>query len=62
MRDRVAHPDQADLAVLANSLELDGRRPPNRAAPLLGADNDAIRSEFGYVADEVAALRSSGLV
>ena len=62
MRDRVAHPDRADLAVLANPLKLDGRRLPDRAAPLLGADSGAILGEFGYVADEIAALRSSGLV
>lgn len=62
MGNRVDHPDRADLAVLANPLKLDGRRLPNRAAPLLGADSDAILGEFGYVADEIAALRSSGLV
>ena len=62
MRDRVDHPDRADVAVLANPLKHGGRRLPNRAAPLLGADSDAILGEFGYVADEIAALRSSGLV
>lgn len=44
------------------SIIVGGRRLPNRAAPLLGADSDAILGEFGYVADEIAALRSSGLV
>ena len=62
MRDRVDHPDRADVAVLANPLKHGGRRLPDRAAPLLGADSDAILGEFGHVADEIAALRSSGLV
>ena len=44
------------------SILVGGRRLPDRAAPLLGADSDAILGEFGHVADEIAALRSSGLV
>jgi len=62
MRETIPHPDRADLAVLANPLKLDGQRLPSRAAPLLGADSDAILGEFGYDPDEIAELRAGGVV
>ena len=62
MRDSVSHPDRAELAVLANPLKLDGQRLPNRAAPLLGADSDAILGEVGYNAAEIASLRADGVI
>jgi crotonobetainyl-CoA:carnitine CoA-transferase CaiB-like acyl-CoA transferase len=48
--------------VLASPLKFDGQRPPNRAAPLLGADSDALLAELGYSADEIAALHRSGVI
>ena len=42
------------MRVLANPIRLDGERLPNRAAPLLGADTDAILGEAGYDAAEIA--------
>ena len=62
MKDTVAHPGREDLTVLASPLKFDGRRPPNRAAPLLGADSDAILDEIGYDADAIARLREKGVV
>ncbi|MBV7265213.1 CaiB/BaiF CoA transferase family protein [Erythrobacter ani] len=62
MRDEVAHPDKPDLQVLANPLKFDGERLPNRAAPLLGADSDAILDDLGYDANAIAELRASGIV
>ena len=62
LRDRVHHPDRPDMEVLASPIKLDGARLPNRAAPLLGADSDAILAELGYDAGEIDALRSSGVV
>lgn len=62
MRDEVAHPDKPDLHVLANPLKFDGERLPNRAAPLLGADSDAILDDLGYDEDAIAELRASGIV
>ncbi|MEE4349039.1 MAG: CoA transferase [Pacificimonas sp.] len=62
MRDEVSHPDKADVQVLASPLKLDGQRPPNRAAPLLGADTDAILEELGYDAAATAKLRGDGIV
>jgi crotonobetainyl-CoA:carnitine CoA-transferase CaiB-like acyl-CoA transferase len=62
MRDRVDHPDRAGIAILANPLKVDGERLPNRAAPLLGADSDAILAELGYGAGEIAELRASSVV
>lgn len=56
------HPDREDLRVLASPIRIDGVRPPVRAAPLLGADSDAILADLGYDADGIADLRQSGVV
>ena len=62
LRDEVVHPDNAKLQILASPLKFDGQRPPNRAAPLLGADSDAILSELGYNTDDIDKLRRSGTI
>ncbi len=62
MRDEVAHPDKPDLKILASPLKFDGQRPPSRAAPLLGADSDAILADLGYDRQAIAAMRASGIV
>ncbi|QIQ87188.1 CoA transferase [Erythrobacter sp.] len=62
MREEIPHPDKADLQILASPLKFDGQRPPNRAAPLLGADNDSILADLGYDPDAIADLRARGVV
>jgi crotonobetainyl-CoA:carnitine CoA-transferase CaiB-like acyl-CoA transferase len=62
MTETVAHPDRAALRVLGTPIKVDGKRPPNRAAPLLGADADAILGEIGFGADEIADLRARKVV
>jgi crotonobetainyl-CoA:carnitine CoA-transferase CaiB-like acyl-CoA transferase len=62
MREEIEHPDKPDLQILASPLKFDGKRPPNRAAPLLGADNDAILADLGYDPDAIAHLRESGVI
>jgi crotonobetainyl-CoA:carnitine CoA-transferase CaiB-like acyl-CoA transferase len=62
MRDKVAHPDNPELDILANPIRIDGKRLPNRAGPLLGADSEAILAELGYGADDVARLKAKGVV
>jgi crotonobetainyl-CoA:carnitine CoA-transferase CaiB-like acyl-CoA transferase len=62
MRHAVDHPDRAQMQILANPIRIDGQRLPNRAAPLLGADTDAILAELGLAADEVADLKQAGIV
>lgn len=62
MRSSVAHPDNPDLNILASPLKFDGERPPNRAAPLLGADSDAILEDLGYDGDAIANMRQRGIV
>jgi len=62
MTETVAHPDREALRVLATPIKVDGKRPPNRAAPLLGADSDMVLAEIGYAADEIADLRARKVV
>ena len=47
---------------LASPIKLNGKRLPNRAGPLLGADSDAILNELGYDAGAVARLRDGGII
>jgi crotonobetainyl-CoA:carnitine CoA-transferase CaiB-like acyl-CoA transferase len=61
MLDTVDHP-QGPLRVLSNPIKIDGARLPNRAAPKLGCDTDALLNEIGYSGSEIAALRSEGTV
>ncbi len=62
MRDSVDHPDRADMQVLASPIRLDGKRLPNRAAPLLGSDSDALLGELGYDEGAIADMRERGVV
>ncbi|ASK88876.1 CaiB/BaiF CoA transferase family protein [Sphingorhabdus sp. SMR4y] len=62
MRDTVSHPDRPEMDVLSSPIKLNGERLPNRAGPLLGADNDSILGEIGYDADAIAELRAGGVI
>jgi crotonobetainyl-CoA:carnitine CoA-transferase CaiB-like acyl-CoA transferase len=62
MIDTVSHPDREEMRVLANPIRFDGERLPNRAAPLLGADTDAVLAEVGFEAGEIAVFREKGVV
>ncbi len=61
MIDTVDHP-QGPLRVLSNPIKLSGVRLPNRAAPKLGADTDAVLNEAGFTHAEIAGLRASGTI
>jgi crotonobetainyl-CoA:carnitine CoA-transferase CaiB-like acyl-CoA transferase len=61
MIDTVPHP-QGPLRVLSNPIKIEGDRLPNRAAPKLGCDTDALLSEIGYSGAEIMQLRSEGTV
>jgi len=57
----VAHPDKADLKVIESPIRTN-EDVPNRPAPALGQDNDAILAELGFDADQIAALKKSGVL
>lgn len=63
MLDTVEHPNKpGSMRVLANPIKLDGARLPNRAAPKLGADTDAVLAEAGFAPEEIAELRADGVI
>ena len=62
MRDTVKHPDMAEMHVLASPIKVDGQRLPSKAGPMLGQDSDAVLTEIGYDADDIANLRQSGVI
>ncbi|MEM7779399.1 MAG: CoA transferase [Pseudomonadota bacterium] len=62
MRTTVEHPDNPELNILANPIRFDGERLPNRAAPFLGADSEAILADLGYDEETIAELRKSGVI
>jgi crotonobetainyl-CoA:carnitine CoA-transferase CaiB-like acyl-CoA transferase len=62
MTDIVQHPDREDFRVLASPIRIDGKRLPNRAGPLLGADSDDILTDLGYDKAAIADLRADGIV
>jgi crotonobetainyl-CoA:carnitine CoA-transferase CaiB-like acyl-CoA transferase len=63
MIDTVAHPVRpGGVRVLNNPIRIAGERLPNRAAPALGADSEAVLAELGYHVDDVARMRADGVV
>ena len=62
MKDVVSHPDNDALKVMANPIKIDGKRLPNRAGPLLGADSISILADIGYGDDDVIRLKQSGVI
>jgi crotonobetainyl-CoA:carnitine CoA-transferase CaiB-like acyl-CoA transferase len=60
--DTVSHPDRTELRVLANPIRIDGAQLPNRAAPLLGADTDAVLAEAGLDSAEIERLKDEGVI
>ena len=56
------HPQRPDLRLLANPVRVEGEAHPNRPAPALGADSEAVLRELGYSAERIAALKEQGVV
>jgi crotonobetainyl-CoA:carnitine CoA-transferase CaiB-like acyl-CoA transferase len=59
---QVSHPDRDPIRVLASPLRVDGERSTPRAAPLLGADTDAILLDLGHDSAAIAGLQDRGVV
>jgi len=59
----VPHPSYGSVLLLDKPFRLEKSDVPLQAAPLLGADTDAVLgSELGLAADDLAALRAAGVI
>lgn len=59
----VHHPAAGDVQTIGNPIKLE-RTPPRvrSAAPLLGADTEAVLSELGYTVSEIASMNEKRLL
>lgn len=57
-----AYPDGRTARLIANPIRSTDTEWPQRAAPALGADTDALLQEIGYDAARIARLRAEGVV
>ena len=57
----IPHPS-GSIRLLASPITCPGEETPCHAAPAMGADTDAVLSEAGFTAGEIASLRKSGVV
>ena len=57
----IPHPT-GPIRLLASPITCPGEETPCHAAPAMGADTDAVLSEAGFTAGEIASLRKSGVV
>ena len=62
MLQTVPHPHKSDLRLLSNPIRLNGERLPARPCSPLGGDTDELLAEIGYGDDDIADLRSRGVV
>jgi crotonobetainyl-CoA:carnitine CoA-transferase CaiB-like acyl-CoA transferase len=58
---RLDHPDRPDLKLLASPIRA-GAEMPNRPAPKLGQDTDALLEELGYDRAAIDDLRAEGVI
>ena len=60
---QVAHPVHGSVLLLDKPFRLEKSDVPLRAAPVLGADtDDVLAAELDLSADDLAALRSEGII
>ncbi|MBL8630888.1 MAG: CoA transferase [Rhodospirillaceae bacterium] len=62
MLQAVPHPDMPHMRALTNPVKLDGERMTSKHAPKLGQDTDAILTEFGFTAADIAAFHAGKAV
>ena len=57
-----AYPDGRQARMIANPIRVAGEVLPQRAAPELGADTDALLAELGYDKANIEVLKRDGVV
>ncbi|MES2711549.1 MAG: CoA transferase, partial [Pseudomonadota bacterium] len=55
----VAHPELGEIKLVRAPMQIEGVACGNKPTPDRGADTDTVLAEFGFSADEVAALRAA---
>jgi succinate--hydroxymethylglutarate CoA-transferase len=56
------YPDGREARMIAGPIHVTGEAPPQRAAPALGADTDALLAGLGYESGQIDTLRRKGFV
>jgi crotonobetainyl-CoA:carnitine CoA-transferase CaiB-like acyl-CoA transferase len=57
------HPSEGDVCCVQPPIWVDGQRPGTTSAPpVLGEHTEAVLSELGFGADDIAALRAARVV
>jgi formyl-CoA transferase len=62
MVNRVKHPSLGELDLIRNAVTMSRYREDLRPTPLRGQDSDSVLGELGFTPDDVAVLRSRGVV
>ena len=62
MVQKVPHPDNQDMEILANPIKVAGQRLPGKASVKMGANTQELLDELGYSADDIAALKSNAAI
>jgi crotonobetainyl-CoA:carnitine CoA-transferase CaiB-like acyl-CoA transferase len=62
MIQHVPHPAAPDLRLVASPVKLDGERMQARPCSPLGADTEALLTQAGYTAGDIAALREQRVI
>lgn len=62
MVQKVPHPENPDMEILANPIKVAGQRLPGTASVKMGENTQELLTELGYNADDIATLKSNAAI